>query len=181
MRISYRIAQAHIDNLRKPLGVCMRSSSYTEVKTRGGEFIESMWRGTICALSCILFLTGCVEGLRISVADSGSELPIFYVNKGSVFSFEKPEIEIFQVNLANSDVISQGVMWSIITADGRRHAVSEITYGSVPRGFKEEIPPKPLVSGEKYIAVSYQTGLAGYVNFVVTIQHLPSSHPVFLE
>ena len=73
-------------------------------------------------------------------------------------------------NLTVSRVIAKdrqgGIVWHIFAKTSKFANVTSIAYGSVPPGFIEEMPARPLVDGQLYDVIGGTSEGAGGVRFV---------------
>jgi hypothetical protein len=120
---------------------------------------------TILAAFILIFvlLTGCKQGFKIIVNDSGNSVPTFKFKSAGIISISGVEIDSF--NVFRFPGKSSDFLWRIESRDKKRHTVEEITYGVVPEGFNETKSPPQLVSGNHYVAGSWMPEKAGWVDF----------------
>lgn len=108
---------------------------------------------------------GCVEGFKIVLTDIGDRTPIFRLMSAGVMLRLGVEIDSFYVYSLQDK--KEDFVWRIESVDNKRHLIEEIKYGVVPKGFREIIVPRHLVSGGNYVAGSRMPGKTGWVDFVL--------------
>jgi hypothetical protein len=122
--------------------------------------------GSLAALILLFgFLVSCKEGFKVEVADSGNQVPIFRLSSAGVFSTPGVEIDSFIVSKFPGN--GSDFLWGIEAKDKKPHLINEITYGALPKGFKETNPPPKLVSGSRYVVGSFMPGKAGWTDFTL--------------
>jgi hypothetical protein len=111
------------------------------------------------AFGLVLWLFGCQELVKITVAKTDTDNPVFGIESTSLFGGKGVAIPNFSVVDARAS--TPEVVWSIKSQNGGRIYVREIVYGVVPEGFTEAVVPKTLEPNNVYEAVTGEPGFVG--------------------
>lgn len=120
---------------------------------QGARLAVTRWQISATVFGC-LFLASCPQAFKLTISGVSQARPIFETEEGvdlvrlTIYSrVPKPEDE------AGNELPE--IMWNVELSEGVAPdaTVGSIQYGHLPKGFVQDVAPKPLIAGKWYQAL----------------------------
>ncbi|MDO9234401.1 MAG: hypothetical protein Q7U28_00005 [Aquabacterium sp.] len=124
-----------------------------------------------------LFISACSYKMTVTANYNSSGVPVFSITAPRVLTLRpSPSIrEVLVFEVIAGQIKKDNPLWRISSSS---KYLSEITYGVVPRGFEQKIPPATLEVGKSYEVLVMGSGGVGGIGFTLEPKNSFEIYPV---
>jgi hypothetical protein len=122
-------------------------------------------RSALIVVCGVIALAACERSLNIAVLQAQDSPPVFRFSEYG--SLHGAEVHVVWVGRRGEPGAKSETYWSLRTVPYEPVSISDVSYGSVPSSFAEEVRARPLERGQTYEVMAGGPGKLGSSEFTV--------------